>query len=61
MDTDMDLTDALPEMMEWPNINTVDVDIEIPDAAPEWDLDGDAAMSNLGADSDVEEMEMDLD
>jgi hypothetical protein len=61
MDTDMDLTDALPEMMEWLDINSIDVDIEIPDAAPEWDLDGDAAMSDLGADSDVEEMEMDLD
>ncbi|KAL3491085.1 hypothetical protein BJX62DRAFT_237504 [Aspergillus germanicus] len=61
MDTDMDLTDALPEMMEWLDINSIDDDIEIPDAAPEWDLDGDAAMSDLGADSDVEEMEIDLD
>ncbi|CEL04144.1 hypothetical protein ASPCAL05276 [Aspergillus calidoustus] len=61
MDTDMDLADALPEMMEWLDINAVDVDIEIPDAAPEWDLDGDAAMTDSGSDSDVEEMEIDLD
>ncbi|KAL3448066.1 hypothetical protein BJX65DRAFT_307352 [Aspergillus insuetus] len=61
MYTDMDLTGALPEMMEWLDINSIDVDIDIPDAAPEWDLDGDAAMSDLGADSDVEEMEIDLD
>jgi hypothetical protein len=61
MDTDMDVADALPEMMEWLDINSTDVDIELPDVAPEWDLDGDAAMSDLESDSDVEEMEMDLD
>ncbi|KAJ0423547.1 hypothetical protein BJY00DRAFT_310207 [Aspergillus carlsbadensis] len=57
MDTDMDMVDPLPEMMEWLDINYIDVDIEIPDA-PAWDLDGDSEMSE--AESDVE-TEMVLD
>jgi len=54
--------ESLPEFMDWLAINTVNYDIDIPDAPPQ-DREGDTSMSEADTDidSDTNTNSMDLD
>ncbi|KAL3462442.1 hypothetical protein BJX64DRAFT_288341 [Aspergillus heterothallicus] len=54
---DIDGADTLPELMQWLDINAVDVDLEICDA-PAPDPDGDTQMGEGAPDDDTDPMDM---